>query len=214
MSKDRRNLYPFKNIIVFDNINLSLQQGDKYEVIIETGRNLIPAITTRIVNNTLTIRNESTCPLLKDPWNPIEIRITFPEIDSLVIRSQGRVWMPDTIFGNRFYVSVRESSADIQLLFDVNFLQVGNMDGTADVTIKGKARDGYFYHAGYGKFDALDFFTTYTIVNSNSTNDCYVRGGTILLDAKIMGIGNIYFVGQPENVKKSIVGSGEIIKLD
>jgi len=91
---------------------------------------------------------------------------------------------------------------------------VNYLSGTADVRISGTGHDGIFYHAAYGTLDTRGYLPGHTIINSNSSNDCYVSSGTLTLDVMITNVGNVYYRGDPVNLNAVIESSGQLIKLD
>jgi len=214
ITTERRGLYSFRNVEVFDNIDLNIVQGDYYEVKIETGENIIPMITTRISSDKLTIRNESTCPMFKDPWKGVAVTLTLPKFDTLQIYSHGKVTCSDSLRMENAMVFISESTGKIDLTFSVFRLIVGYNSGTSDIIIRGKAHTGIFYSAAYGPMDCTGFYPIFMIINSNSTNDCYISSGEKLLDAKITNIGNVYYRGEPAKIIEDYHSSGRLIKLD
>lgn len=211
---EKRKMYPFRDLEVHDNLELKIVQSDEYAVIISAGNKIIPMINTRITYHRLLISNESTCPLLKDPWKPVKIEVRMPDLDSLFIKSQGEVRIPQAFDTENLYVRISESAAQISLNLDVWKFRIQNEIGTADVKVSGTCRDGFVYNNGYGVVDCLEVSSVFMIVNSNSTNQTYVRAGEKLLDAKITFTGNIYYQGTPDTIIRSILGSGQLLRLD
>jgi|GEM_PF-187181 len=213
-SIERRAMYAFKNIAVYDNINLNIVQGDIYEVKIEAGEKLIPMITTRIESGKLTIRNESTCPLLKDPWKGVTVTLTIPEFDTLEIYNHGNITCSDSLKMEDANLLISGSSGKIDLTFKVTNLSVAYKGGVSEVFIRGLARMGRFYSAAYGPMDCTDFWSKFMIINSNSTNNCYINSGEQILDVVISDIGNIYYHGTPLYLYTDFQSTGRLIKLD
>ena len=213
-SSEQRGLYSFRNVAVYDNIDLHIVQGEGYDVKIEAGENIIPMITTRIGLDKLVIRNESTCPMFKDPWKGVAVTLTVPKFDTLEIYSHGKVTCADSLRMENVKVYISENTGKVDLSFSVFRLNVSYNSGTSHVFIRGKAHTGIFYTSAYGPMDCTAFYPIFMIINSNSTNDCYISSGEKLLDAKITGIGNIYYRGEPLKIIEDYHSSGRLIKLD
>ncbi len=211
---EKRGLYPFGNVSVENNIKLTLTQGDQFDIIIKTGKNVLPSISTLIKNNTLFISNESACLMFTDPWDIVEAELILPDIDTLFIHSSGDVSTSGTFVSDSIFVKIEESPADITFSFDVGYLEVNYLSGTAKVTIGGTGGTGRFFVAAYGLIDTRNFKPQYTIINSNGTNDCFVGSGSRLLDAVITNIGNVYYTGDPIHLNSVVTGSGRLIKSD
>ena len=211
---DTRGLYPFGSISVYDNISLKIFQGEWYSVKVITGENIIPAITTRIENNTLFLRNESVCPMFTDPWNCVKVELTLPDFDTLFISTAGDVEISQAFKTGSAWVRLEECSGDINLTFDVFRLYVHYQSGTSNVWINGDGHDGIFFTAAYGVLDTRGFQPKHAIINNSSTNNCYVTSGTLTLDANITNMGDIYYRRDPRYLIENIEGPGRLIRLD
>jgi hypothetical protein len=152
--------------------------------------------------------------MFTDPWDIIEAELTLPDVDTLFIYSTGDVSTSGTFVSDSIFVKIEESPADITLSFDVRYLEVNFLSGTATVLISGTGDMGRFYVSAYGMLDSKGFNPLYTVINSNCTNNCYIGSGSRLLDAVITNVGNVYYVGDPVNLNSVITGSGRLIRLE
>ncbi len=211
---ERREMYPFRNIEVRDNIDLTIRQSDHYSVEIRAGEKLIPMICTNIENDLLLISNESICPLLKDPWEPVAVEVQMPDLDSLVIRSQKTVKTDGTFTSEKLSVRITGCPAHVFLTVDAGLLHVTNADGTADVTVEGISGTAYIYNGGYGPVDCRGLWSQNLYAHSNSPNHLKVRAGSKLLNAVINFSGNIYYTGNPARIEYFPKGSGRLIRED
>jgi hypothetical protein len=211
---ERRGLYPFKNVAVYDNINLDIEQGEKYEIYITSGDKLNRMIGTLIENNTLKISNESACNLLKDPWKPVFIRLIVPAIDTLFVHNHGEINTLGAYTVRKFSIIVSACPAIVKLELNTSIFKLEYGDGSADIHLSGYSRDAYIYNGGYGKVDALEFSTKYLVVNSRSSNNTWVRGGDLLLDVKIESLGDVYYTNRPEKIITYLYGTGKLIPMD
>ncbi|NCC72714.1 MAG: hypothetical protein EOM06_04895 [Sphingobacteriia bacterium] len=212
-STELRGLYPFGNIAVYDNLRLTIQQGDRYSVTISTGHKLIPLISALIVNNTLELRNESPCQLFKDPWKPVDVRVELPGLDSVFVWNYAKVSLNGGFEGSRLYFKAEETSADIELNLNTRFFELDFISGTADINITGKSDSLYLKQYAAGKITSLESNCNWLFVNSKSMNDMYLNGAVKLLDVKIEGRGNVYFQNDPEVIVYHSIGEGKLIKI-
>jgi hypothetical protein len=210
---ERMGLYAFGNVRVQDNIDLTLVNGNDYELEITTGENLIPMLGINIINNTLHLSNESTCALLKDPWKRIAMKLTLPTLDTLFIESFGDINCLGDFMADSLVVQVIESPSNIKLSVDCNFLNFGNLSGTADITIEGRTLRFNCFHAGYGKLNFSGLHADYVYFNTQSTNNCFVRGGNRYFYAVMAGIGNAYYFNDPEKIDLLIKNTGQLIRV-
>lgn len=211
---ERRGLYPFRNVDVYDNINLEIEQGDRYEMYITSGRKLNRMIGARIENNTLKISNDSPCNLLKDPWKPVNVRLIVPVIDTLFVHNHGEIKTNGAYTARKFSVVVSACPAKVNIELNTSIFKLEYGDGAADIYLRGYSRDAYIYNGGYGKVEAMELSTKYLIVDSHSSNDTWIRGGDLLLDAKIESIGNIFYSNRPEKIITYLYSTGRLIAVD
>lgn len=207
----KRGLYPFGNIAVNDNINLTIEQSDEFSMTITDGEKLIPMISGLIINNTLEIRNESPCRLLKDPWKPVDVLVTLPELDSLFVRTQGSIRINGTLTQENLYVMAYETAADVQLHLNTNYFRLENLKGTADIYLSGYSDTVFIYTIAAGRTDALGIESEVLAVNTASMNDTYVNAGRKLLDVKIDNIGNVFYRNNPEQINFYSTGKGKLL---
>src|SRR5688572_437356 len=71
-----KQVAPFNQIEIFNNINLVLTQGTEESITIEAGINAQPNISAIVENEILTIRNDGTCDWLQDPEEKITVYVT------------------------------------------------------------------------------------------------------------------------------------------
>jgi hypothetical protein len=209
---ERIGLYPFGNVVVYDNLELTLAQGSTYSMQVTAGENIIPMLGINIKNNTLVLSNESSCPMLKDPWTPIKVIVTAPQFDTLTVNSHAGVYSLFPILQDYFLIRVNESAATVKLDVDCKWLAIENIDGTAEVTISGRATRTNCYHAGFGRLNLTGLNSVYMNLGAQSPNDCYVQGGDDYFFVVLRDIGNVYYTNDPQHIELFIEGSGQLIK--
>lgn len=210
---ERRGLYPFRNIAVYDNIQLTIEQSNEFSVTITSGHKLIPLISNLITSNTLEIRNESPCALLKDPWKPVDVLVKVPVIDSLFLLTQAKVSVIGAITGDHLYVEASETSADIDMNLNTRYFRLDFLSGTADINISGYSDTIFIYNVAAGKVDALKSQSQVMIVNTGSMNDVYVSAGKRLLDVNIRNIGNVFYSNNPQEIIYYTTDAGKLLRL-
>lgn len=211
---ERRGLYSFRNVAVYDNIRLTIELSQEYSVTINSGHKLGPMITNLIHNNTLEIRNESPCSLLKDPWAPVDVLVKVPTLDSLLVMSQAGVSVNGVIVSENFYAEATETSANITLNLNTRYFRLDFLKGTGDISITGYSDTIFIYNVSAGKVDALNSQSQVMVVNTGSLNDVYVRAGEKLLDVNIQNIGNVYYSHDPAEIIYYSTNTGKLLWLN
>lgn len=209
----RIGLYPFKNVKLRDNIGLTLVNGSVYEMEVTAGKNIIPMLGIEIINQTLNLRNNSTCPLLKDPWKTIEVRLTVPELDTIFVENHGDINSMLPFETDDLVIRISDSPSNINLEVKTDYVRVENLTGTGDIALKGFSEVADCYHAGYGTIDFRYLVCQEVNINSTSVNHCYIRAGEDYLFAVVSGEGNIYYHNDPIRLDLKLEGQGRLIKV-
>lgn len=209
----RIGLYPFKNVKVRDNISLEMVNGKGFEIEVTAGENLVEGLGLQIINNTLNIRNSSTCPIFKDPWEPIAVRLTVPDLDTIFIENQADIANSAPFETDNLVIIISESPSNINMEVNCEYIRIENLKGTGDVKILGQTQIADCYHAAYGTVDLRYLECNESIINSVSSNHCYVRAGRDYLFAIVGGSGNIYYQFDPSRLDLKQEGSGKLIKI-
>jgi len=72
----------FTKIQIEGEVSLIIKQGAVQEVLVETGENLLSSVFVDVVGETLVIRDESTCNLVRD-YGITKVFVTTPNVNSL-----------------------------------------------------------------------------------------------------------------------------------
>ena len=209
----RIGLYPFRNVKVRDNIGLTLVNGPVCEMEVTAGKNIIPMLGIEIINGTLNLRNNSTCPLLKDPWKTIEVKLTVPDLDTIFIENHGEINSNLPFETDDLVVRISESPSNINLEVKTGYLRVENLTGTGDIAVSGFAEIADCYHAGYGTIDFRHLVCDEVNINTASVNHSYIRAGDDYLFAVVSGEGNIYYHNDPRRLDLKLEGPGRLIRV-
>ncbi|HNY01538.1 MAG TPA: head GIN domain-containing protein [Bacteroidales bacterium] len=206
-----REVSGFDSIRVLDNINVILSPGSEPRVTVEAGENIIGGITTEIVGRELVLRNTNTCNWLRSYSSPHDVRVTATSLLKIHYDGSGNISCTDTIRSGYLKIDLWGGCGTIDLKINVTngfFLQ--HM-GTATMELSGICNVSSVFAGDYGLLRLDRLRTGYTFVTNSSSNDCYVNANHAL-DATITSIGNIYYSGDPGEIKYSITGSGRLIR--
>jgi hypothetical protein len=211
--KKRMTLYEFNNVLVKDNIQLILKNGDLRSIEITGGENIIPMIEISIENSTLHLSNESVCPVFKDPWNNIMVVLTAPALDTIIVQSHGSLKSELPFFSERLFLIYKESPADINLNINCNYFRLEYLSGVGDIQISGSAGRGSIFHNGHGTIDLTELNTVHLSLNMQSANHSHVRAATYYFWVFTGNAGNVYYTGEPEIIEWHKDGDGELIRV-
>ena len=204
-----RAAQPFTQIEIHNNVNVIITQDTFTSVTIEAGKNLIGKVTTVVQGDSLVIRNENKCNWVRSYKYDINAYVTVPGLLKIDHRGFGKVSTSNTLNATTFYIS-NNHNGDVVLDLDVGYLYT-NMHKTGDVVLGGYAGGHEVYASGNNWLRCALLQTGYTSLHSATTGDCYVRASDSLT-VGIYSVGSIYYSGNPQQIKSTIVGSGELVE--
>jgi len=209
----RPNGEGFTKINLNDDVNLIISQGSSYSIKLEGGTNVLPAVETSVTDNTLTIKNNNTVNWLRSYDKKINAYVTLPHLLELQYKATSTVSNTDTIREDSLTISSTGGSGYINLFIKTGISKLSIINGSVDMNISGKTGVNFIFSNGYGPFHCLDLESGFLFMRNSSTNDCYVNVFHHL-EYEIMGLGNIYYRGNPPEISGTNSGSGKLIKYD
>ncbi|MFI5218264.1 MAG: head GIN domain-containing protein [Bacteroidia bacterium] len=205
-----RSIPAFSKIEMENNVDLVFRKAGNYSVKVTAGANLIEWITTVVNDSTLFIKNENKCNWARDFNNEFKVEITTPALVFINNKGSGDIMFEDTVSVYEFRYDNSNASGNIDLKANCDRIVVNIHNGTADLTVRGKAGINFLYYNGYGYMNFKDISTNITYINNQGTGDCRINVKDDL-EAQIKHIGNIYYSGNPVNIKSEITGTGLLI---
>ena len=222
----------FDTITVYDYVNIILTQDDRNSVSVESGRNIISGITTEVIDRNLIIHNRNTCNWLRSyDSSHFNIHISAKNLRQIYYNSSGDIRSTNTIrpadtlllhpndtslirkdTTKTFNVDVWGGCGTIDIKIDIDLGGFSLNLGTVDLRLKGFCYSTSVFSAGYGLYDGKYLKTKYTYLTSKGSNDCYVDFFWYL-DANILSIGNIYYLGNVNNIYNHGSGTGRLIPI-
>ena len=203
----------FERIELYDNVNLVLIEGNQPTLKIEAGQKLLDAIKTEITDSTLLIRNTLKCNWVRSYDREITVYATAPALHEIRYEGSGDVRTAGPVTLDSLQVSIWGGAGTFDLDLHAYQLNLALHYGTVDLHVKGKAVLTTIFANSYGPFYCNDLISNIVYIRNSGTNNCHVHAEHIL-EAEITSVGNIYYTGNPYELKSSISGSGKLIKAD
>lgn len=231
VTQDRLFTEPFHFIGMYNNINVELIKSDNPHIELTCPDNLIDKITTEVTDGKLIIKNDNKYNWLRSYDYQCDAKVYYDSILELEYASIGDLVAKDTIKGfsvfdtlkdihgndSSIYVvrelslHISEGSGNIDLTIDCDVFRNSFSNGTANATIKGTVSYSEHLLRSYGLVHAEELDSNFVRVQSNSTNDIYVRART-KLTVWINTIGNVYYLGNPY-IEKYLKGEGNVFPM-
>lgn len=199
-----RELQPFNEVYLNDNISMTLVRTDTCYIEIKTGENLIDNIITEVNGGVLTISNENTIDWIRTYDYELHATLYYKDIKEFVFSSSGTLntknQYNDTTGIYRFVID--GGSGDIDMLISkCHDMRLFYRHGTSRMNIHGDNNKAIsIYKMSYGIFDARDYGAEFVSITSRSRGDCYVSFSDSLV-ADIQELGDVYYKGDPESIQ-------------
>lgn len=210
---ETRQLEYYESISLYDNVNLVLIEGNEFTVKVEGGENIISSVQTEVLDSILVIHNTMKCNWVRDYKNELTVYVSTGKLKSIRYESSGDIRTIGNLKFDKLSVSVWGGSGTFNLDVDCDRLELAEHYGTADFHVSGNSSLTTIYSNSYGPFYCNELNTNIFYIRSNGTNDCYIHANHIL-EAEITSVGNIYYTGNPKDMKTNITGTGQLIKVD
>ena len=209
----------FEKILVNRDVELVLKQGTAFEVIIETGKNLLNDVEAKVVGDELQLTDNNTCNYVRD-YGITKIYVTVPNIKEIRSSTQYDISSEGVLdYGNLSLLSEDFNSTgsftvgDFRL--DVNLTQLRIVSNNISAFyITGQTENlfvGFF--AGSGRFEGEDLIAQSVDVFHRGSNDIIVNPQQSLTGS-LFSTGNLISRNQPPIVDVEALYTGRLIFED
>lgn len=137
----------FENITVFENVRLVIRYGTQQQVILETGENLRPDVSARVVDGTLELRDENDCNYFR-AYGRTTFYVTTPDLSVLrsstgwPIQSEGILTFPNLSLVSESFNNPEAETTDGSFDLEVDSERVSVLaNGIAYFRLRGLARE-------------------------------------------------------------------------
>ncbi|PKP04172.1 MAG: hypothetical protein CVU14_00780 [Bacteroidetes bacterium HGW-Bacteroidetes-9] len=210
---ETRTVAGFNKIELYDNVNLVLLPGASTEIEVEAGKNIVNAIKTEISDSALVIRNTMECNWVRNFDREITVFVFANDLKELRYEGSGDISSNGQISSDSLKVNVWGGSGSFDLDLNIDKLSLAQHYGTVDLHVRGRSSITTIFSNSYGPFYCSNLISDITYIRNNSSNNCYVYAKYIL-EVEIRSVGNIYYSGDPPDIKSDITGSGKLIKVE
>lgn len=208
-TSQKREVSAFTEILLRIGANVHLKQGETQSVEVKCSESTLAKLITEVNDRKLVIRYPNDSWFSK--WNPgtVDIYVTMPQIDALVISGSGSIFSDGKI-ESRILDATISGSGDIKLA-DLEAEKVSaTLSGSGNIHLFGKqnANELKVTVSGSGNVKAIEFPAESVTVKIAGSGNCWVNSTKNLI-VKLAGSGNVVYRGNP-SVESSIAGSGKV----
>lgn len=202
-----------EKIELWDNVNLVLIPGASPQISVEAGENIMDAVTTEITNGTLVIRNTMKCNWVRNFNKELTVYATAPLLSEIRYEGSGDISTRSQLNLDSLQLSIWGGAGSFNLDLNVNRLNLAQHYGTVDLHVSGRAYITTIFSNSFGPFYCDSLVSNIIYIRNSGTNNCYVHPLHVL-EAEITSVGDIYYSGNPYDVKSVITGSGKLVKTE
>ncbi|MBL3656217.1 GIN domain-containing protein [Fulvivirga sediminis] len=179
----------FSSLNINNEFNVIISEAEHQRVTLTIGENLINDIDYFIIDESLTVSNQSGC-LWARSYDFPTLHIFTPNLTSIVNNGSGKVSSTDTLHFQSLSISSENSSGDFDLLLNCNYLGVVNND-VSNFYISGECDLTWIaFASGDGRFEGENLKIRNANVTNRGSNDIIVNVSDSL-SGSILSAGNI-----------------------
>ncbi|OMP31542.1 head GIN domain-containing protein [Mangrovimonas sp. DI 80] len=205
----------FERILVNRDIEVILAEGD-FQVLVETGENLINDVSVKVVDGELQLADNNTCNYVRD-YGVTKIYVTAPNIKTIRsstqydISSEGTLNFPILQLLSEDY-NAPDSFTTGDFKLDVNASEVKIVaNNMASFYITGQTENLFVgFYAGAGRFEGEALIAQHVDIYHRGSNDMIVNPQQSL-SGKILGPGDVISLNEPSEVTLETLYTGNLI---
>lgn len=205
---------PFETVFVYTGIGLVIKQGSEYKVEVKSGENLIDDIEVKVENNTLTLKDKTTCNWVRDYGQTI-VYVTAPNLTDIHskteqdIKSDGVLTYPII----RLYaMDLTDGAGTGDFIFEVDNgqLVVAN-NNVSRFYITGNTQEALLnFYDGNGRLEAQNLNTNIAKVFHRGSNDMIIKP-IQSVEGDLFSTGNLILLNTPPIINLTEHYQGRVI---
>lgn len=210
----------FQNITVFENVRLVVRYGTQQQVILETGANLRPDVSARVVDGTLELRDQNNCNYFR-AYGRTTFYVTTPDLRVLrsstgwPIQSDGLLPFTQLSLVSESFNNPEAETTDGSFDLEVDSDRVSIVaNGIAYFRLRGQTEVlAITVAAGDSRIEAEGLAAGTVELNHRGSNDILVNP-TQRIAGVIRGYGDVLSFNRPPEVEVEETFRGRLIYVD
>lgn len=205
----------FTKILVYQNVELFVEQGLTQKVVLETGENLLNDTQVYVENGQLILKDNNGCNLTRD-YGVTKVYVTTPNLieirnsSAFDVNSIGMLNFPELRLLSEDYTVDYYNVGNFNLEVTCTNLSVVINNVTTNI-ISGTTENLNINHAsGDGRFEGRHLIAQNVRIYHRGSNDIIVNPQVSLI-ANLVSTGDVIAVNTPSTVTKSELFDGRVI---
>ena len=213
-------LAPFTEIVVFERVQLIIEEGPVQKVVLESRENLINDVEVKVEGTLLTLIDNNTCNFIRD-YDITKVYVTSPNIteirnsSSLEITSIGVLNFPELTLYSEDYKNedIYYNDGDFNLTINVEEIEIIS-NGFSTFRLNGNADKAFFgLYAGNTRVLAENLIVKQLRLYHRSSNKMVVNP-IESIQGEILNIGDVIAKNRPPIVEVEELFMGKLIFED
>ena len=201
----------FNEIVLNDKVNLILTHDSLESVRLEAGENLLDDISLSVIDQKLTINDNSKYRWARNLDYTINVYVNHNHLNRITYYGAGNISTTNTWKSEAFtidsWTGIGTVDMNLESAYTVLIIRMAN----ANFRLNGKSKLTSVYCADYGTLDLKEFESDQMTMDYRS-----IRNSTVYvtkqLTADVLYKGNVYYKGSPV-IKSSFTNTGKLIAL-
>jgi len=195
----------YHKVDVFGSMDVILEKGNEGTIRVTTDENIHEYVTIESNKGVLNIKIKNNVNI--NTKKSIHIKVPFTSLDNVSLTGSGNVLTNDQIKSDQFEAEI-SGSGEMNLDIDVNRVDA-KVNGSGDLKILGTATGLDIKVIGSGYFDGE------CLISQNVEAKVTGSGGAVVvakssIKARVIGSGDIEYLGTPSASDNKVIGSGDI----
>lgn len=207
---------PFEKILVNRDIELIIKEGLEYEVIVETGENLMNDVVVVVSGDELQLTDNNSCNYVRE-YGITKVIVTAPNINSIRsstqynVSSDGVLNFPNiTLVCEDFNSPGSFTVGDFRMQFNSTRLSIVS-NNISSFYISGQVDDLFIgFYSGAGRFEGENLVAQKIDVYHRGSNDM-VLNPQLSLTGELRGTGNLISKNNPAIIEIEQFYTGQLI---
>ena len=209
---ESRFLDAFESLHIEGKVDVRIVQDTLHLITVHAGRNVIPHITSEVIDGTLYLSNDNSCNFLRKADKSIFVTLFVPSLHTIDFRGSGNVTSITPFVCDSMRIDLNDASGTLNLNIEAGWSHSKIHTGPGDVTLRGSSNNHFAYSTGNGFIDCSELESPIASAVNRGTGDISVFASEIL-SAEISHTGWVKYTGNPATIHHTLTGSGQLIEL-
>lgn len=205
VARENRNLSPINTIKTSGSIDLEINSGSGYSLIVEDDVNIIPYIVTDVSNGELNVHYKNGYSVMSDHAKVI---VTVPSIDKIATSGSGDVTSNGILKSSQTLVFSTSGSGDVKADVDAPSIKVDG-SGSGDISLSGNTKNFDCSISGSGDIKCSNLKSENATIHVAGSSSVHVFA-SVSLKVNVAGSGDVFYAGNPASPEIHIAGSGTV----